>query len=167
VGQFQQGFFYAQNLGFLSFIRTMSSLFLIILAQTISLINMHVILFLMPRLSDKQPKPLDIEIEPFGPRLAKIRKLRGFSQYSLADELGVTRKRISDYERGLAHPNEEMIIHLAIALKVSADALLGLKEIDLPESPSVRFTRRLKDLESLPEAKKRAVVKILDEFIKS
>jgi hypothetical protein len=60
-----------------------------------------------------------------------------------------------------------MIIHLAIALKVSADALLGLKEIDLPESPSVRFTRRLKDLESLPEAKKRAVVKILDEFIKS
>jgi hypothetical protein len=39
--------------------------------------------------------------------------------------------------------------------------------LPIPESPSVRFTRRLKDLESLPEAKKRAVVKILDEFIKS
>jgi transcriptional regulator with XRE-family HTH domain len=121
----------------------------------------------MPRPSKNKPEPLALGITPLGPRLARIRKLRGFSQYSLADVMGTSRKQISDYERGLAHPNDEMIVRLAITLKVSTDTLLGLKDIDLPEeSPNNRFTRRLKDLEQLPESKKRAVIKILDEFIR-
>jgi len=58
-------------------------------------------------------------------------------------------------------PNREFI------LKVSTDTLLGLNEINFPEEAlNIRFTRRLKDLEKLPESKKRAVIKILDEFIK-
>ena len=81
--------------------------------------------------------------------------------------MGISRKQIADYERGLAHPNDDMIIRFAITLKVSADTLLGLKEIDFPEEkPNIRFTRRLKDLEQLSETKKRAVIKILDEFIR-
>ena len=92
--------------------------------------------------------------------------MKGYSQYSLADELGVSRKKISDYERGIAHPNDDMIIRLAITLKVSADTLLGLKEADFPmNTSSVRFTKRIKELDSLPESKKRAIVRILDEFI--
>jgi len=60
-----------------------------------------------------------------------------------------------------------MIVRLAITLKITSDTLLGLKELELPEeTPNIRFTRRLKDLESLPESKKRAVIKILDEFIR-
>jgi len=81
--------------------------------------------------------------------------------------MGISRKQITDYETGRAHMNDEMIIRFAMTLKISADNLLGLKEIDIPiESPNIRFTRRLKELESLPESKKRAVIKILDEFIK-
>ena len=121
----------------------------------------------MPRPPKKKLAPLNLGILPLGPRLAKLRKLRGFSQYSLADEIGISSKQIADYERGLAHPNDEMIIRLALILKVTTDTLLGLNEIDLPEdTPNIRFTRRLKDLEKLPESKKRAVIKILDEFIK-
>lgn len=121
----------------------------------------------MPRPPKNKPEPLDLGILPLGPRLAKLRKLRGFSQYTLADEMGVSRKQIADYETGLAHPNDEMIIRLAIILKVTSDTLLGLNTIELPEeNSSIRFTRRLKDLEKLPESKKRAVIKILDEFIK-
>lgn len=119
----------------------------------------------MPRPPKTKPAPLELGIPPLGPRLARLRKLRGFSQYTLADHMGISRKQIADYERGLAHPNDEMIIRLAITLKVSTDTLLGLKEIDLPEeSPNIRFTKRLRDLEQLPESKKRAVIKILDEF---
>ena len=67
----------------------------------------------------------------------------------------------------MAHPNDEMIIRRAIIQKVTSDTLLGLNTIELPEeNSSIRFTRRLKDLEKLPESKKRAVIKILDEFIK-
>lgn len=124
-------------------------------------------IILMPRLSKIKRIPLDLGITPLGPRLAKLRKLRGFSQYSLADEIGVSRKQIADYERNIARPNDEMIIRLALILKVSTDTLLGLKEADIPvDTPSIRFTRRLKELEKLSESKKRAIIKILDEFIK-
>ena len=114
-----------------------------------------------------KPPPLDPSyIIPISQQLAKIRKLKGFTQYTLADTIGVSRKQISDYERALALPNSDMVIRLATALKVSADSLLGLKHIDLPASvPNVRFTRRLRDIEQLPESKKRAIVKILDEFL--
>ena len=114
-----------------------------------------------------KPPPLDpLCITPISQQLAKIRKLKGFTQYTLADAMGISRKQISDYERGLALPNSEMIIRLATTLKVSTDSLLGLRHIELPTSiPNVRFTRRLKDIEQLPESKKRAIVKILDEFL--
>lgn len=121
----------------------------------------------MPRPPKNKPEPLHLGIPPLGPRLSRLRKLRGYSQYSLAEEMGVSRKQIADYERGLAHPNDEMIIRLSVTLNISADTLLGLKEIDLPEKPlNVRFTKRLKELDKLPEPKKRAVIRILDEFIR-
>lgn len=121
----------------------------------------------MARPMKKKPTPIDAGISPIGERLAKIRKLRGYSQESLAETMGISRKQITDYETGRVHMNDEMIIRFALALKISTDTLLGLKEIEVPvESPNIRFTRRLKDLEQLPESKKRAVIKILDEFIK-
>ena len=121
----------------------------------------------MARPMKNTPAPIDPAISPLGERLARIRKLRGFSQESLADEMGISRKQITDYETGRVHMNDEMIIRFAMTLKISADNLLGLKEIDIPvETPNIRFTRRLKELENLPESKKRAVIKILDEFIK-
>ena len=123
--------------------------------------------FFMPRPSKFIPKPIDPHISPLGPRLAKIRRLKGFTQYTLADMMGVSRKQIADYERGLALPNADMIIRLATALKISADTLLGLKDTVPKENvQNVRFTRRLRDIEELSESKKRAVVKILDEFIR-
>lgn len=82
--------------------------------------------------------------------------------------MGVSRKQIADYERGLAHPNDEMIIRLALTLLVSTDTLLGLKEIELPQkSANIRFPKRLEGLEQLPESKKRVIIKIIDEFIRS
>lgn len=115
----------------------------------------------------KQPTPIKPGISSIGERLAKLRKLRGYSQEVLAETMGISRKQITDYETDRVHMNDEMIIRFALALRISADNLLGLNEIELPaDTPSIRFTRRLKDLEKLPESKKRAVIKILDEFIK-
>ena len=64
--------------------------------------------------------------------------------------------------------NDEMIIRFALSLKVSADSILGLKEIDLPEEPpSIRFTKRLRDLDQLSEPRKRAIIKMLDALIRT
>ena len=63
--------------------------------------------------------------------------------------------------------NDEMVIRFALALKVSTDTLLGLKNANvLFEKYNIRFTRRMRDIEQLPESKKRAIAKILDEFLK-
>ena len=63
--------------------------------------------------------------------------------------------------------NDEMIIRFALTLNVSADMLLGIKKANiLFEKYNIRFTRRLKDIEQLPESKKRAIIKILDEFLR-
>lgn len=122
----------------------------------------------MARPPKEAPKPLDIGITPLGPRLAHLRKLRGYSQQALADLMGISQKQITDYETGRVHMSDQMVIRFAMSLKVSADTLLGLKEIDLPEeSPNIRFTKRLRDLEQLPEPRKRAIIKMLDELIRT
>lgn len=120
----------------------------------------------MPKVSKTIPIPLPEQLPPFGTQLSKIRKAKGFTQYSLADALNISRKQIADYERNIARPNNEMLIRFSMILKVSTDTLLGLKEIDIPsESTNTRFTKRIKELENLPEQKKRTIIKILDEFI--
>jgi transcriptional regulator with XRE-family HTH domain len=157
------GLFYALARG-LSF---PSSAFLIIYALIWYFVNINAMLPTMARPMKNSPEPLTPAISPIGDRLARIRKLRGYTQESLAEAMGISRKQITDYETDRVHMNDEMIIRFSLVLKISSDVLLGLKEIDFPiEAPNIRFTRRLKELENLPESKKRAVIKILDEFIK-
>ena len=90
-----------------------------------------------------------------GPRLARLRKLKGCTQQALAEAIGISQKQVTDFETGRIHINEDMIIRFALASK----------DIDpTEETPNIRFTKRLRDPEQLPESKKRAVIKILDEF---
>ena len=117
-----------------------------------------------PRKYTAQPIPFSINV---GKQLSLWRKRRGFTQEALAETMGISRKQITDYETGRVHMNDEMIIRFALTLKVPTDTLLGLKNANvLFEKYNIRFTRRLKDIERLPESKKRAIVKILDEFLK-
>jgi len=149
-------------------LKTLSSALLIIIAPIWYYVNMSLYSFSMARPMKSTPAPIEHEISPLGPRLAHLRKLKGFSQESLAQAMGISRKQITDYETGRTHMNDDMLIRFALILKVSADTLLGLKEIDMPiENQSIRFTKRLRDLERLPEMRKRAIVKILDELVRT
>ena len=115
-----------------------------------------------------KPQPINLPIAPTGQRLALLRKRKGFTQESLAAFMGISRKQITDYETGRVHMNDEMIIRFALSLKVSSDKLLGLKEFDFPvENHNLRFTKRLRELDQLSEQKKRAIIKVLDELVKS
>ena len=83
------------------------------------------------------PKKIDYDlpklngIETTGQRIAKLRKKQGMSQQTLADKIGINRYLVSDYEIGRARIYDEMVKRFAIALDVSTDYLLGLK--DKPE----------------------------------
>jgi hypothetical protein len=82
--------------------------------------------------------------------------------------MGITRKQITDYETGRTRMNDEMVVRFALALNVSTDQLLGIKDIDdIQAIPSLRITRRLRDLEQLPEQKRKAILKTLDDLIRA
>ena len=110
----------------------------------------------MPQVPKFELPPLPSQIDPVGKRIAQIRKAQGLTQQALADKIGISRKLITDYETGRVRLNDEMIIRISIALETSADTILGMTPMDLAsEVPSLRFTRRIRELDQLPEAKKK------------
>lgn len=120
----------------------------------------------MPRPAKVPPPPLPPI--PTGERIAGLRKTKGLSQEALAEIMGITRKQITDYETGRARMNDEMVVRFALALKVSTDQLLGLKDLDDTNAiPSLRITRRLRELDQMPEQKRKAILKTLDDLIRA
>ena len=84
----------------------------------------------MPKKPDLPP--LNICKQPIGHRIAMIRKEKGLTQQNLADKIGISRSLLSNYEVARNRLYDEMLIRFAIALDVSLDYLVGLK--DEPES---------------------------------
>lgn len=61
----------------------------------------------------------------FGKRLAALRKQIGISQYDLADQLGLSRGQLSNYELGTREPDFETLRKITEYFDVTADYLLG------------------------------------------
>lgn len=61
----------------------------------------------------------------FKERFKTLRQSKGLSQYRLADELGISRARISNYELGEREPNFSTLCMIADYFGVTTDYLLG------------------------------------------
>lgn len=61
-------------------------------------------------------------------RLAEFRRARGYSQESLARDLGLSRQAVSKWERAESSPDTENLIALARLYGVSLDELLRVDE---------------------------------------
>jgi transcriptional regulator with XRE-family HTH domain len=86
----------------------------------------------------------------------------------LAEKIGIPHRLISDYERGRLHISDEMLARFSIALEVSADSILGLAENGHEDiKPSLRIIRRVSRIESLPSSKQKALLQIIDGFLRS
>ena len=121
----------------------------------------------MPSVPRKTPVPLP-KPAPIARRIAELRKTKGLTQTEFGEQLGLSQKQLTDYETGRVHMNDEMIIRFALALNTSADELLGLKDIKMkPQTSNLRYTRRIRELELLPEPKKRRVLQVLDYLIRA
>lgn len=64
-----------------------------------------------------------------GDKIKYLRKLKNLSQTSLGKRLGTTQDTISLWELNKSLPDIEMLKKICIEFDVSADYLLGLKEI--------------------------------------
>ena len=79
-----------------------------------------------------------------GHHIARVRKLRRWTQKELADKLNVNASMVSRWEKGQIYPKEAQIEQIAEALKVKTD------ELNLPKSASVApLVSMGKDLELL------------------
>jgi transcriptional regulator with XRE-family HTH domain len=104
--------------------------------------------------------------ETFGLRLARIRKQRGFTQMELGHALGVSQRVIAYYERESRRPPANLLPKIAAALNVSADALLGIGSMpDDGRTADARLRRRLRQLEELPTADRKAVIQVIDAML--
>ncbi len=119
----------------------------------------------MAKISEsEQEKPGDSS--ELGENLRRIRILRGLTQLELADKANVTKKIISNMEVGRSHPDDVMLKRLCLILKVSSDTLLGLKDIKGLDMPmNIRWTKRFRLIDDLPEARKKILIKVIDDFI--
>ena len=109
------------------------------------------------------PKPV-----PIARRITLLRKGKGLTQTELGEQLGLTQKQLTSYETRKVHLTDEMIVRFALALNTSADELLGLKDMKIkPQTSNLRYTRRMRELEMLPESKKRRILQMLDDLIRA
>jgi hypothetical protein len=82
--------------------------------------------------------------------------------------VGIARATITAYEAGRIRLLDDMVARIAKALAISSDELLGIKGSPVADDTvSLRFTKRFRDLERLPEAKKKAILKTLDDLIRA
>lgn len=64
-----------------------------------------------------------------GNRIKELRKENGLSQAQLAKLIGVSQKAIDFWERDINEPKASYIVALCDCMHVSADYLLGRKDI--------------------------------------
>ena len=62
-----------------------------------------------------------------GKRIRKYREDRGLSQKELADKIGVSNSRISNWEKGINRPDADILAALCRALNVSPSELLDVR----------------------------------------
>jgi len=94
--------------------------------------------------------------------LAALRKERGLSQKKLAEAVGVHFNQIKRYEAGSSQPTLQVLRNLAIALRVSADALL----FDESErKPSDDLLPHFEALAKLDKRERRVIKEVLDAML--
>jgi transcriptional regulator with XRE-family HTH domain len=112
----------------------------------------------------------------FGELLVELRKAHGLTQYDLADLIGTTQRTISYYENEGGHPQAPVMAHLARALNVSTDELLGVKKSARAlqskkaaanhEDPEIRRVwKKFQQLLTLPEKDQRAVIRLVNSLV--
>ncbi|MGK5090542.1 helix-turn-helix domain-containing protein [Deltaproteobacteria bacterium TL4] len=109
-----------------------------------------------------------IAVKNFQYRLKQLRQSKGWSQGQLAVKLGMDNQRISKYERGVMFPTVDIMIKLARSLEVSLDYLLcGEQEISLEKIPNRELVKRFDQVSRLSNEEQKAVMMVMDSFIKS
>jgi len=73
-----------------------------------------------------------------GLRIVQARKRRGWNQEALAKRMGVSRRVVGRWERGMNSPSLEALVKLAAVLEAPTDELLLGKPAPVPQIPAAQ-----------------------------
>lgn len=96
----------------------------------------------------------EVVLREVGRRIAKLRSRHGMTQEELAERLGVSRSRLSHWERGSNPPSLTQLIDLREALQTSLDVLIpgGIPDqLADPAFSSAQLERMARHLKGLSE----------------
>jgi len=119
----------------------------------------------MPQKPNELP-PLENH-SPIGNNICRIRKEKGMTQLELGEAIGITQALVSKYEKGKLQVSSEMLIRFSLALQASADRLLGLSEEEIDKDVSLKISRRMNKIETLPESEQKALLKTIDIYLRN
>jgi transcriptional regulator with XRE-family HTH domain len=104
--------------------------------------------------------------ETFGRRLARLRKEAGYSQRSLAEEIGISNRMVAYYEAQTEHPPAHLLTPIADALSLTVDQLLGRAPISKRKAPqNERLIRQLRQVEKLPARARQSVLEHIEGLV--
>ena len=107
---------------------------------------------------------IDNPAEPFGDRLARLRRFKGLSQKALAARLGMGASQLSRLEVGQVRPRADFVPRLSEVFGVSADYLITGQSFGQTQR-DIRLRERIEVLETLPEPQRNHLVEFLDALI--
>lgn len=110
----------------------------------------------------KAPTLMAVWTMAFPEQLARLRKARGMTQQQLADLAKLHVVQIRRYEGGISQPAVDILKRLAVALSVSADALLF---DETERSPSGDLALQFEAVSHLPEPEQQVARTLLDAMI--
>lgn len=113
-------------------------------------------------------RPPTNEAPPFGKNLAALRKARGWTQPQLAETLGISVNTLVYYERKAKNPSGDFLAKVAKLFNVTVDELLDHEVKAARKSgPPSRLQQLTAQLSGLPRQKQKAVVEILEGYLKT
>lgn len=120
----------------------------------------------MPQKPKYQLAPIDVS-SPVGQNISRIRKEKGITQEELANRIGITQALVSKYEKGKLQISSDMLLRFTIALNSSSDRILGIDDQNIDKDISLKISRRMNKIESLPESEKKALLKTIDIYLRN
>ena len=97
-----------------------------------------------------------------GQHITSLRKAKSFSQSELGKKAGTSGDIIGRYERDEVKPSIEVIMHIADALQVSIDYLVGKTDFEMDKDT----LKRIQDVSILPAEEKKQVFMVIDALLR-
>lgn len=103
--------------------------------------------------------------EIFSKNLARIRKLRGFSQRELASKTKLTQRIINYYENSHKSIPAEKIKILAKALNVRISDFFNEEESSPLDDLDIRWIKKINEIKNLPESDRKEINRHINTII--